>query len=161
MMVRSAQSLLLFSVAWSSSGCPHASTASSITVTELETVVIEANGSTTSQNVVGTRRIAIQIDPGTHTLQPDGGGVQVTYWFPGGLETTGAANVRTGEATTYEFDLPGSGDLEICERMLYRWSIVYVNADTASNGLYLGAERTVSPTTEVDGNQIRQSLCAE
>ncbi len=115
--------------------------------------------------VGSTRSLSITVRPRSNArLLADGKGVQVTVWFPDHPpgQTVEAQLVANSNPARFNFLLGGSQSLRICEKMMFRVSVIYDNTRLNNRGLYLGRETMIMPTKElVNPNQIRQATCAE
>jgi hypothetical protein len=141
--------------------CHAPSSGGGLLLTELPTVTVLESGATTGQNVVGKKRVSVRIAPGQNALLADGSGVTVFYGLSRSTLRSGQAT-RTGPGgRTYAFDLPGSETLDLCDKMLYRWTVVYENAATGARGTYVGEDRYVRPDVVVEGGTIRRVPCAD
>lgn len=143
-------------------GCGPTKPGSGIIVTEEPVMRVSSNGTGAVSTEVGKRRIQIRIDLRENRLLPDGGGVQVAHRFAESAERIGQASPVPGSDNAFTFDLPDSEDLGLCEKMFYRWTVIYEHGSTNTRGTYVGQEKFVMPTSERDGNnELQQALCAE
>ncbi len=131
-----------------------------------EPTLTKLNGDWVTQELKGLKRVRINVffETGAAYI-PDG--VQVTSWIPAqpGIserpEKTVAAQLEEGSTTRFIANLDDSDDLDICERIMYRWTIIYKDERLNNNGLYMGAEEYETPTMSYGpGNTIQQALCA-
>ncbi|MBI9050365.1 MAG: hypothetical protein JEZ00_13160 [Anaerolineaceae bacterium] len=134
-------------------------TASLVDIVPGETLTILPDGSTTTTNRLGTKRIQISINLGENravTNPPI-----VMYWSDS-LDVDGfesATRVENSE-NQYYFDLPSSENLEICEWMKYRWIVGYENTLLSKSGLKFDDERYVMPSTYYVGCcTVKQAMC--
>jgi hypothetical protein len=131
-----------------------------VRVIEGATLTRQADGSLAETNVKGRKRIALSVILGPGNRFLPSGGVQVTHWLPGHQERTVQAQAVPGAPDRFFVDLPESDQLDVCEKMLYRWTVIYARPDPRANGLFLGAERFVMPTQTVrSSGTIEQALC--
>lgn len=132
-----------------------------VRVIEGPTLTQQADGSLAATNVKGRKRIALSVVLGPGNRFLPSGGVQVTHWLPGHPEHTVRAQAVPGAPDRFFVDLPESDQLDVCEKMLYRWTVIYARPDPGANGIFLGEERFVMPTqTFRSDGTIEQALCA-
>lgn len=148
------------------SACNASPGESLITVTALPPTTILADGSpapgttyTVGDGHLFRVRATVTLDAGA-TFDPTDTGVSVIYIDPvSGREESGEVTPAPSDPTTYEFDLPGSDDLDLCEPMFYRWSAVYDITD-GERGVYLGEVQYVLPAQHrPTPNSVQQAQC--
>lgn len=128
--------------------------------------IVEVTEELQDDEFVGsTRRLSITVRPRSNArLLADGKGVQVAVWFPNHPpgQTMEAVLDENSNPARFDFVFGGSQSLGICEKMMFRVSVIYDNTRLNNRGLYLGRETMIMPTKElVNPNQIRQATCAE
>ncbi len=132
-----------------------------ITVTDLPTSWINDSGDETTTAIKGRKaKVRVTIDPDPNSLLADGTGISVVYI----VTDTGAeefADATKESSQEYSFILPGSNELDLCEAMFYRWTVVYDVADSPDPGTYIGEQTYVMPSTHYPSPGVaQQALCA-
>ncbi len=133
-----------------------------IRVTYGPTLTRAANGQFVNSDLVGRKRVSatVELRPGDAFLP--GGGAQVFYTLPGDSERSGSATLVGGTTNQFAFEIVNSELADVCEKILYRWTVVYDLPDSDVNGVFIGEQRTImSATKDIGNGRLEQALCAE